>query len=133
MANKWIVNDGKIYMSANIELHSDLHGKNRLDEKKTIGGGHFHFDKAKNIFYFFGKSIDYGQVSKERFDAAFKNSVGKTFRTRDAEVFFSSKEYLPEAIKEYELRQQQQLIEMNIVNEKLYDASFTVTKNNDEI
>ena len=103
MANKWIVNDGKIYMAANIELHSDLHGKNRLDEKKTVGGGHFHWDKVKNIFYFFGKSIDYGQVSKQKFDLAFASSVGKTFRVRDAKVVFSSKEYLPDAIKEFEL------------------------------
>jgi hypothetical protein len=69
MAQKFVIHDEYLILG-NVELHADLvKGK---DSSKTVGGGRWYYDKSKNTMYFWGKSIEFGQVTREEFDAAFK-------------------------------------------------------------
>lgn len=67
---KWIINDGNLIIG-NVEIHDELHS-GKMDRNKTIGGGKWLIDKKNNIMYFFGRSIDYGQVTKEEFEKSHK-------------------------------------------------------------
>lgn len=92
-AQKFIINDGCLIMGQ-VEIHKDLvQGR---DEGKTIGGGRWHIDDLNpNIIYFYGSSIDFGKVTREQFDAAYKQSSLSKFT-----IIFSEKEYMSDVIKE---------------------------------
>ena len=82
MAKKWIINDGDLIIG-DAEFHEDLIPTGRK-RSNTVGGGRWHFDKVKNIIYFWGKSGDFGQATKKQFDDSFKQpSIEK------AEIVFS--------------------------------------------
>lgn len=86
MARKWIINDNEIIVG-NVELHLELHE----DNSKTIGGGYWNWLRREKKFYFFGASQDFGQVTREQFEAALKESPFLSQHIRDCEIFFSSK------------------------------------------
>lgn len=69
VAKKFVINDGWLIIGQ-VEFHEDLI-KNR-DRSKTVGGGRWVYVKETNSIYFYGESTDFGQVTKEQFDAAFK-------------------------------------------------------------
>jgi len=100
MALKYIINDGKLIMG-NCEYHAELHGKN-LDKKKTIGGGRYYFKEELygKVVFFYGKSDEFGVVTKEQFEAALKNSYLGA-RMKNHEKIFTNGE-LGDAIKVWE-------------------------------
>ena len=69
MARKFVINDGDLILGQ-VELHEDL-VKHR-DRSKTVGGGYWYNHRETKTIYFYGKSIDFGQVTKEQFDNSFK-------------------------------------------------------------
>lgn len=69
MVQKFVINDNYLILG-NVELHEDL-VKDR-DSSKTVGGGRWYYDRDKNTMYFWGKSIQFGQVTREEFDNAIK-------------------------------------------------------------
>lgn len=71
MAKKFVINDGYLILG-DVEFHEDLVKSKCRNKSKTVGGGMWHFDKPNNTIYFWGHSVDYGQVTKEQLDAAFK-------------------------------------------------------------
>lgn len=95
MARKWIINDGDLILG-NVEMHEDLLGSDR-ERKETVGGGRWHVDLIKDVIYFWGKSIDFGQVTEKQFEDAFKQpSVEKM------EIVFSHGMDLVAILKEIE-------------------------------
>ena len=91
MARKWIINDGDLIIG-DVEMHDE-----KRDRNKTLGGGYWYFDRSKNVIFFWGKSIDFGQVSKDVFDAAFKQPS-----VEQAKLFFSLNDSFENVIGEYE-------------------------------
>jgi len=71
MARKFVINDGDLLLG-DVELHEELVKSKYRDRSKTVGGGYWDYDKLNNTMYFWGKSIDFGQVTKEQFDQSFK-------------------------------------------------------------
>ena len=95
MAHKFIINDGDLILG-DVEFHEELVCKGR-ERNKTVGGGRWYFNKIANTIYFWGKSVDFGQASKEQFDDSFKQpSVER------ATIVFSNKENLLDVMKEIE-------------------------------
>jgi len=94
MAHKWIINDEDLILG-DVEFHEELVCKGR-DRNKTIGGGRWHFDRKANIIYFWGKSIDFGQVTEEQFEFSYKQPS-----VEQAEIFFSKEKEFQEVLKEY--------------------------------
>lgn len=92
MAQKFVINDNCLILG-NVELHVDL-VKNR-DSSKTTGGGRWYYDKGKNTMYFWGKSMEFGQVTREEFDKAFKQAS-----VERAAVIFSYLEDFEAVLKE---------------------------------
>jgi len=95
MARKWIIDDEYLILG-DVELHEDLVSKGR-DRNKVRGGGRWHFDRQANIMYFWGKSIDFGQATKEDFDKVYKQPS-----VEQATIVFSHKLNLIDIIKEIE-------------------------------
>lgn len=92
MAQKFVINDGCLILG-NVELHEELvHGR---EYDKTVGGGRWQVDKETNTIYFYGSSIDFGKVTKEQFDTAFKQPSLSRMN-----IVFSEKEYMSEVLKE---------------------------------
>jgi hypothetical protein len=93
MAKKFVINDSDLILG-DVEVHEQL--IRDRDKTKTVGGGRWHIDEEDpNTIYFYGSSIDFGKVTKEQFDAAFKQpSVEKM------NIIFSEKEYMSEVKKE---------------------------------
>lgn len=73
MAQKFIINDN-VLIIGHVDLHEQLL-RGGLERNKTVGGGYWCKDYKTNTFYFYGKSIDFGSVTKEQFDAAIKSGV----------------------------------------------------------
>lgn len=88
--NKFVINDGDLILG-HVEFHKELI-KGR-DKNKTIGGGRWYVDT--NIIYFYGRSVDFGRVTKEEFDAAFKQPSIECNK-----IIFSTKEYFSDVLKE---------------------------------
>ncbi len=74
MAQKWIINDGKI-ICGYVKYHKDLISSN-MRYNKTSGGGSWSFDRQKdgNTCYFYGMSEEFGQCTKEEFESALVRS-----------------------------------------------------------
>lgn len=91
-AKKFVINDGFLILGQ-VEFHEDL--VKNMDRSKTIGGGRWHFDEDDNTIYFYGDSTDFGSVTKEQFDAAFKQpSLSRV------NIVFSDKMFLSDVMKE---------------------------------
>jgi len=91
-AKKFVINDGDLILGQ-VEFHEEL-VKDR-DRSKTVGGGRWHFDKDNNTIYFYGDSTDFGSVTKEQFDAVFKQpSLSRV------NIVFSNKMFLSDVMKE---------------------------------
>lgn len=90
---KFIINDGYLIIG-DVEFHEDLVSKSS-DKNKTAGGGRWHIDRDKKIIYFWGNSVDFGQVTKEEFDAAFKQPSVEMF-----DIVFSHKTDFNDVINE---------------------------------
>lgn len=96
-----VINDTVIF--GLVELHSDL-----IPESyniKPIGGGMWEYNETKfpNKIFFFGKSHDFGRVSKEVFIKAWQDTyVGA--RLEKCEVIFSTKEYFSEVLIENNIK-----------------------------
>jgi hypothetical protein len=97
--HKFVINDGNLIIG-DVEVHYEL-VKDR-DVSKTTGGGKWHYDRDKNIIYFYGKSIDYGKVTEEEFNNSFKQPS-----VEQAKIIFSEKETFEEVIAEQQLKLQQ--------------------------
>lgn len=95
MAHKFIINDGWLILG-DVEFHGELISKGR-DKDKTVGGGWWYVDRERNVIFFYGKSIDFGRVSKKDFDDAFKQPSVERMG-----IFFSEKETLQDVLIEYE-------------------------------
>lgn len=91
---KWIINDGDLILGR-VELHEELVGSR--EKGKTVGGGRWHYDRDNNIIYFYGASIDFGQVTEEQFNEAWKQPS-----VEGATIVFSLNGKLEEVIIEYE-------------------------------
>jgi len=92
VAKKFVINDGWLIIGQ-VEFHEDLI-KGR-DRSKTVGGGRWHYEKDINTIYFYGESTDFGSVTKEEFDAAFKQPS-----VEQATIIFSDKMFLSDVLKE---------------------------------
>lgn len=95
MALKWVIND-ECLIFGNVEFHEDLIGQGS-DKNKTVGGGRWHYDRQTNIMYFWGSSVDFGQVTEEEFINAFKQPSVEL-----ATIVFSLKLDFNDVLKEYE-------------------------------
>lgn len=62
MARKFIIQDDFLKVG-NVEMHFEL--KSKQSDKPVIGGGYWYVDKDRTTIYFYGKSIDFGKVTKE--------------------------------------------------------------------
>lgn len=94
MASKWIINDGYLIIG-DVEFHVDLVCKGR-DKHKTIGGGRWNYDREANVIYFYGISIEFGQVTEEEFNNAFKQPS-----VEQATIFFSNSLEFHKVLEEY--------------------------------
>jgi hypothetical protein len=92
---KWIINDEDLILG-DVEFHEDLICKGR-ERNKTVGGGRWHFDRSNNTIYFWGKSVDFGQVTEKQFEESFKQPS-----VEDANVVFSHKMNFIDVLKEIE-------------------------------
>jgi len=81
MAQKFVINDN-ILILGEVEFHEDL-VKDRI-KSNTIGGGYWIYHKDTNTYYFYGNSIEFGQVTKEEF-----NSAKKEPNLQNATLIFS--------------------------------------------
>lgn len=93
MAKKFIINDDDLIIG-NVEFHKELLCKTR-ERNKTVGGGKWNFDREKNIIYFWGKSTDFGQVTRKQFEDSFKQTS-----VEQASLVFSHKMNFLEVLKE---------------------------------
>ena len=93
---KFIINNDDLILG-DVEFHEDLICKGR-ERKETVGGGRWHFDRVKNVIFFWGASTDFGQVTQKQFDYAFKQPS-----VEQAETFFSLKTDFVDVLKEYEI------------------------------
>ena len=71
LEKKFVIHNGVLIMGQ-VEFHKDL--VKNMDKTKVIGGGKWHCDNENNTIYFYGESNQFGQVTKEEFDNAFKHS-----------------------------------------------------------
>jgi len=92
---KFIINDEDLILG-DVEFHEELICEGR-ERNKTVGGGRWHFDRSKNIIYFWGMSSDFGQATKKQFEESFKQPS-----VEDATQVFSNKKDFLEVMKEYE-------------------------------
>jgi len=102
MARKFIICNGELIIG-NVKFHDDLLGtereRNKTDDEKSkvIGGGFWHYNKPKNITYFWGRSQEFGRVTDEQFNSALKHpSITNT------NILFSTKEYFSDVLQELE-------------------------------
>lgn len=93
VAKKFVINEGYLILGQ-VEMHEDLvRGR---DYGKTVGGGRWQVDEQdKNTIYFYGSSVDFGKVTKEQFDAAFKQPSLERMN-----IIFSEKEFFSDVLKE---------------------------------
>lgn len=69
MACKFVINDGKIKFG-NVQSHFQI----CEDNKKTIGGGYWHWDRRANILYLYSESGDYGACTAQQVKDAWNNT-----------------------------------------------------------
>lgn len=70
MACKFVINQKQLFFSANVKYHMEI----CKDNKETIGGGWWHWDKRERKVYLYGESSDFGDVTKEQIIEAWDNS-----------------------------------------------------------
>ncbi len=70
MARKFIIQDNTLKVG-NVVMHEDL--KNEQSNEPVLGGGYWYIDREKNILYLYGKSIDFGRVTKKEIIEVRKN------------------------------------------------------------
>ena len=92
MAQKWIINNGKILISASVEYHKEL----AKDHSLTIGGGLWLTDCLG--LYLYGVSGDFGTVTKEQLQAAIDKDFIFQERFDGYFVYFST-HYDPDIAK----------------------------------
>jgi len=97
MARKWVINDDDLILSNSVEFHEDLLTGDRK-HKATVGGGLWYNDREKGVIFFYGRSVDFGQVTERQFDYAFKQPS-----VEHAKTFFSLKTNFEDVLKEYEI------------------------------
>jgi len=68
MAQKYVLNDGDLAM-AHVKYHADIYKNN----KDTKGGGYWYFEKKRNLWIFYSKSEEFGNISYDAFKDAIKN------------------------------------------------------------
>ena len=89
---KFIINNNNLIVGE-VEFHEDLlHEANRY---LTAGGGRWHIDEETNTIYFYGSSVDFGKVTKEQFENAYKRPNIEAMN-----IIFSEKEYLCDVMDE---------------------------------
>lgn len=96
MAHKLVINDDDLILG-DVEFHEDLLTGDRK-QKTTAGGGRWHRDIERNVIFFWGKSVDFGQATKKEFDYSFKQPS-----VEHHEIFFSLKTDFKDVLKEYEI------------------------------
>jgi len=96
MAQKWLINNGQILISASVGYHSEL----AKDHSTTRGGGLW-FIQDNNL-YLYGKSMDYGAVSKELLIETISKDWIFQERFANMNIYFSDYEHEFLAMKEAE-------------------------------
>lgn len=91
IAKKWLINNGEL------EFHYELLNDTRR-KFVTLGGGRWEWDKEENIFYFYGKSLDYGMITPQQFKDAFENSLLSPFIENANVIIFSQYEYFSDVL-----------------------------------
>lgn len=61
MAKKFVVADGHFKMASAIDFHREL----VTDHKTCRGGGRWEIDKENKVLYLWGKSEDFGAISRD--------------------------------------------------------------------
>lgn len=69
MARKFVINDGRLLMSACVEFHKEL----VKEGTTTKGGGIFHIDEDAKKIWLFDQSMDFGRATKEDIEEALMN------------------------------------------------------------
>jgi hypothetical protein len=92
MAKKFVILDG-VLMLGDVEFHEDL--VRGADKNKVAGGGRWHTDHETHTIYFYGSSVDFGNVTREEFDKSDNQSSLLRFR-----IVFSEKEYMKDVLIE---------------------------------
>jgi len=97
MAQKWIINDDDLILSNDVEFHEQLLTGDRK-KKSTAGGGLWYNDRERGVIFFWGRSVDFGQVTEKQFDYAFKQPSVEA-----SKIFFSLKLKFEDVLKEYKI------------------------------
>ena len=82
LKQKFVIVDDEIIIGR-VEFHADLH-------YGPIGGGWWFFDSEENTMYLYGKSVQFGPVSKKQVD----NAVIKKIPFNKAKVVFEENDEL---------------------------------------
>ncbi len=100
---KFIIIENEVIMGL-VEFHSELI-PNTMKSYKPTGGGIWEYNPVKfpNKLFIFGRSIDYGSVTKEQFIEAWQNSSWLHPFLENCEIIFSDKQYFSEVLKENNL------------------------------
>jgi len=84
MAQKWIINNDQILISASVDYHREL----AKDHSLTIGGGFWLVDYF--CLYLYGVSGDFGTVTKEQLQVAIDKDFIFQERFDGYSVYFST-------------------------------------------
>ncbi len=101
LAKKFIIQNGLLIMGE-VESHFDL----VEDHAGIVGGGRYHYypELYGDALFFYGISFDYGSVSRNQFyDALEKSPLTGIYA--NSKIFFSNREWLPDAMKEQEAKE----------------------------
>lgn len=98
---KWIIEDNSLIIGK-VSFHRQL----AQNVNNVKGGGWFEYDSETNAFILYGRSEDFGMVSKETVhDAVSRGYIGrylKDKRYKDHKIYFSSSGRLEDALNNLE-------------------------------
>ena len=97
LAKKFIIQHGLLIMGE-VQHHYEL----AQNDEGVVGGGryHLHSKDGDGVFIFYGTSDKYGKVSSEQFYLVLSKSLLPD-NYKNAEFFFSAKEWFTDALREY--------------------------------
>lgn len=97
MSQKYIVNNNNLIM-AHVEFHEEILGHNNNAETK--GGGYWFYCSKREVWFFYNKSFDFGEIKFEQFKEAILNGDDEEFI--GLPKCFSNIEYVSEAFKKFD-------------------------------
>jgi hypothetical protein len=98
---KFIINNNEIILG-NVNYHRELAHKNLPNN--IIGGGYWEWSPKRlgNKIFFYGKSEDFGPVTKEQLIEAFQNTL-LSDDIENAEIIFSTYNRFSDVLIEYNI------------------------------